>query len=147
MKRTVTLLLLSGLALSAAAQGDYKKPFPHSSGAELLAYCQQSEVVVSQLRCNYYIQGVADLAVQTPLACIPRGMNQTQLMNLAVEYLESVKPATLESNSAASLVLKELQKKFPCPKEKSTKVSAKDAYAEAIRKHLEKEAAAKSAAQ
>jgi hypothetical protein len=98
----------------------YKQPYPHSSGADLLPFCQQTDVVVSQLRCDYYVQGVADL-VTTPLggvrlACIPQGQNRTQLMQMAVDYLQRVPPDTLETDSAASLIVKAFRKKFPCPK-------------------------------
>jgi hypothetical protein len=37
-------------------------------------------------------------------------------MLLTTEYLASLEPNELEQNSAASLILKEFKKKFPCPK-------------------------------
>jgi hypothetical protein len=125
MKLLTPLILVSALssfygAVPARAADEWKQPHPHSSGAELLPYCQQTDAVISQLRCDYYVQGVADLATfpvkGAPLACIPKGLNRTELMQLTTEYLASLEPSELEQKSAASLILKELKKKFPCPK-------------------------------
>jgi hypothetical protein len=125
MKFLIPLILVSALSTfygtaPVSAADKWKQPHPHSSGADLLPYCQQTDMVVSQLRCDYYVQGVADLATfpvkGTPLACIPKGLNRTELMQLTTEYLASLEPGELEQKSAASLILKELKKKFPCPK-------------------------------
>jgi hypothetical protein len=138
MKFLIALILVSAhstfyAATPASAADEWKQPHPHSSGAELLPYCQQTDLVVSQLRCDYYVQGVADLATfpikGSPLACIPRGLNRTELMQLTTEYLASLEPHELEQNSAASLVLKEFRKKFPCPKNAKPKMSKKMADA------------------
>ena len=114
------LLATPAWAQPADAGGGYKQPFPHSSGAELLPFCEQVDVVVSQVRCDFYVQGVADLAVipqnGQPIACIQQGQSRTQLMQIAVAYLKTVHPDTLEKESAASLILKAFQKAFPCPK-------------------------------
>jgi hypothetical protein len=117
----LTLLLAApAWAELAAPDNTYKQPYPHSSGAELLPFCEQTEVVVSQLRCDYYVQGVADLAViprkGKPIACIPQGQSRTQLMQIAVAYMKTVHPDTLEKESAASLILKSFKNAFPCPK-------------------------------
>jgi len=131
-------------AESASADAEWKQPYPHSSGAELLPYCLQTDLVVSQLRCDYYVQGVADLATTPvkgiPLACIPRGQNRTELMQLAVDYLTSIEPDSLKENSAASLLLIEFRKKFPCPKAIKKKAPISKAMAEAIKRSLEKTA-------
>jgi hypothetical protein len=140
MKTFFVLTLILGLAVPAGAQDTYKKPFPHSSGAQLLSYCQETDEVISQLRCNYYVQGVADLAVQVPLACIPRGMNQTELMQLAIDHLASTKQDVLEKSSAASLILTEFQKQFRCPKKEKTAAAASNPYTEAIRKAMHQKA-------
>ncbi len=119
--------LLSALAWAGPpnAANTYVQPHPHSSGADLLPYCAATDEVVSQLRCDYYVQGVADLAgipqQGIPLACIPPGQNRTQLMEIAVSYLKTVKPETLEE-SAASLILNAFRTAFPCPKEEATTV-------------------------
>jgi hypothetical protein len=141
--------LILALVLSTpswAAEGKYERPFPHSSGADLLPYCQQADVVVSQLRCDYYVQGVADLATfpvkGVSLACIPKGLNRTELMQLSVEYLASLRPQALEGSSAASLLLKNFQKQFPCAKKSEAKKNAK--FAEAL-KRLKKKPEEKSA--
>ena len=137
MKLFFTLILALELsAPSWAAEGKYERPYPHSSGADLLPYCQQVDVVVSQLRCDYYVQGVADLATfpvkGVSLACIPKGLNRTELMQLSVEYLASLRPPSLEGSSAASLLLKNFQKQFPCAKKTNAKKGAR--MAEALRK-------------
>jgi hypothetical protein len=132
MKFLIAFLLVPALSTflwagPARAADEWKQPHPHSSGAELLPYCQQTDAVVSQLRCDYYVQGVADLATfpvkGAALACIPKGLNRTELMQLATEYLASLEPHELEQNSAASLMLKEFRKKFPCPKKANPKLS------------------------
>ena len=126
MKYFPTLILaflLSGYSWAEPPSADdaYKQPYPHSSGAALLPYCEQTGEVVSQLRCDYYVQGVADLATipqqGQPMACIPQGQNRTQLMQVAVNYLKTVKPDALEKESAASLILQAFRATFPCPKE------------------------------
>jgi Rap1a immunity proteins len=123
MKYLPTLLLallLSGYSWAEPSSADdaYQQPYPHSSGADLLAYCDNTGEVISQLRCDYYVQGVADLATipqqGQPLACIPRGQNRTQLMQVAVNYLKTVKPETREAQSAASLILQGFRATFPC---------------------------------
>ncbi len=128
MKYFPTLLLaflLSGYSWAEPSSADdaYKQPYPHSSGAALLPYCEQTGEVVSQLRCDYYVQGVADLATipqqGQPMACIPQGQNRTQLMQVAVNYLKTVKPDALEKESAASLILQAFRAAFPCPKRRS----------------------------
>jgi hypothetical protein len=125
MKRVFTwvfLPLLSATAWGQPATPDdtYKQPFPHSSGADLLPYCEETDRVVSQLRCDYYIQGVADLATipqnGRPLACIPQGQSRTQLMQIAVGHLQTVNAAMLENASAATLILDAFRTNFPCPK-------------------------------
>ena len=141
MKLFFALILMLELSTpSWAAEDKYERPYPHSSGADLLPYCQQTDVVVSQLRCDYYVQGVADVVTfpvkGVSLACIPKGLNRTELMQLSVEYLASLNAQTLEENSAASLLLKNFGKKFPCPKKSKAKIS--DKMAEAIGRHLEK---------
>ena len=132
MKYFPTLLLaflLSGYSWAEppSANDVYKQPYPHSSGAALLDYCEKTGEVVSQLRCDYYVQGVADLATipqqEQPLACIPQGQNRTQLMQVAVNYLKTVKPETLETQSAASLILLAFRATFPCPKEEAAQAS------------------------
>jgi hypothetical protein len=142
-------VLILALVLSTpswAAEGKYERPFPHSSGADLLPYCQQVDVVVSQLRCDYYVQGVADLATfpvkGVSLACIPKGLNRTELMQLSVEYLASLRPQSLEGSSAASLLLKNFQKQFPCAKKAKAKKGG--AMAEAF-KNIKKKLDEKSA--
>lgn len=137
----------------------YKQPYPHSSGAELLPYCEQTDVVVSQLRCDYYVQAVADMATipkqGVRAACIPRGQNRTQLMLIATTYLKTVKPQTLEQESAASIILKSFRAAFPCPKvvkktamdEKTNTPAVSKEMAAAIKKVLlEKEKAQQKAA-
>jgi hypothetical protein len=141
MKLFFALILALELSTpSWAAEGKYERPYPHSSGADLLPYCQQTDVVVSQLRCDYYVQGVADLATfpvrGVSLACIPKGLNRTELMQLSVEYLASLRPQSLEGSSAASLLLKNFQKQFPCAKKANAKMDSK--MEEAIKRHLEK---------
>lgn len=129
MKYFPTLILaflLSGYSWAepANAEDAYKQPYPHSSGAALLPYCERTGDVVSQLRCDYYVQGVADLATVPqqgqPMACIPQGQNRTQLMQVAVNYLKMVKPEIREKQSAASLILLAFSAAFPCPKEEAT---------------------------
>jgi len=132
MKYFPTLLLaflLSGYSWTepSSADGAYKQPYPHSSGAALLPYCEKTDEVVSQLRCDYYVQAVADLATipqqGQPMACIPQGQNRTQLMQVAVNYLKIVKPDTLEKESAAGLILQGFRATFPCPKEEAAETS------------------------
>ena len=125
----ILALLLSGYtwAEPSSKSDAYKQPYPHSSGAALLAYCENTAEVISQLRCDYYVQGVADLATVPqqgqPLACIPRGQNRTQLMQVAVNYLKTVKPDTLERESAASLILQGFRATFPCSVEDAAEAS------------------------
>jgi Rap1a immunity proteins len=117
----VMLISIPSGAETTTLDSTYKQPYPHSSGAQLLPYCEQTDVVVSQLRCDYYVQGVADLATipqqGKPLACIPQGQNRTQLMQIAVGFLKTIKPDRLEKESAASLILNAFTVAFPCPKE------------------------------
>jgi hypothetical protein len=119
------LLSAPSWAEPTTAAPTYIQPYPHSSGAELLPYCEKTDEVVSQLRCDYYVQGVADLASipqqGIPLACIPAGQNRTQLMQIAVNFLRTVNPETLAKESAASLILQALRTEFPCPKEETAK--------------------------
>ena len=107
-------------AETSTPESSYKQPYPHSRGAELLPYCEQTDVMVSQLRCDYYVQGVADLVTipqqGKPLACIPQGQNRTQLMQVAVDFLKTRAPDKLEKESAASLILNAFIAAFPCPK-------------------------------
>ena len=141
MKSLPALLLVSSLfslcgAGPLSAADKWKQPHPHSSGADLLQYCQLTDEVISQLRCDYYVQGVADLATSpvrgVVLACIPRGLNRTELMQLATEYLASLERQELEKKSAASLILREFRKKYPCPKKAKPKISK--AMADALRR-------------
>jgi hypothetical protein len=104
----IIAFLLSGYSWAEppSTDGAYKQPYPHSNGAALLLYCEKAGEVVSQLRCDYYVQGVADLATMPqqgqPMACIPQGQ---------------VKPDTLERESAASLILQGFRATFPCSAE------------------------------
>jgi hypothetical protein len=125
MKQLAALIFAFISAASCWAEpstpdGSYKQPYPHSRGAELLAHCEQTDVLVSQLRCDYYVQGVADLATipqeGKPLACIPQGQNRTQLMQVAVDFLKKRAPEKLEKESAARLILNAFIAAFPCPK-------------------------------
>jgi hypothetical protein len=140
MKLLTPLILVSALssfygAVPARAADEWKQPHPHSSGAELLPYCQQTDEVISQLRCDYYVQGVADLATGARLACIPKGLNRTELMQLTTEYLESLKSHELEQKSAGILILKEFRKQFPCPKK--AKPEMNKSMANALKRRLE----------
>jgi hypothetical protein len=145
MKKLSAMLILVLLTLPAwgeapAPEEEYKQPFPHSSGADLLAYCEQTEVIVSQLRCDYYVQGVADL-VTIPLdgvriACIPQGQNRTQLMNVAMTYLKRAKPEVQQGESAASLIAESFVKAYPCPKQ--AKKPAASGMSAAMKKALAK---------
>lgn len=109
----------------------YKEPYPHSSGADLLTYCEQTDEVVSQLRCDYYVQGVADLVTMpqqgNQRACIPPGQNRTQLMEIAVSFLKTLKPDALEEKSAARLILRAFKTAFPCATEEEVEASKKAA--------------------
>ncbi len=87
MRRFTYLLFLFLLSASATGEDTYQTPMPHSTAAQILSYCEAGADVISQLRCNYYLQGVADLAVQAPQACLPRGMNQSELIEVAVTHL------------------------------------------------------------
>lgn len=102
----------------APAAGPYVQPYPHSTGAQLLQYCEQVDSVVSRLRCDYYVQGVADLATIPQagkyMACIPQGQNRSQLMEIALRTLKAVKPEKRESESAAKLILQGFAVSFPC---------------------------------
>jgi hypothetical protein len=123
----VFLLSAPSWAEPSTAANNYIQPYPHSSGADLLPYCEKTDEVVSQLRCDYYVQGVADLASipqqGKPMACIPQGQNRTQLMQIAVTYLKTVKPDTLAKESAARLILNAFIAAFPCPKEEVSDTS------------------------
>ncbi len=139
------------LALSGVAVGDepYEKPMAHSSGETILAFCEDTEDVISQLRCNYYVQGVADLIVQTPLACLPQGMNQSELIEMATTQLKSLDETKLESNSGAALLLPYLQRSFRCPKKPGGRVQGdqktdQEIYLEAIVKAVAKQQAAET---
>jgi len=114
------LLTWSPVALAQKQKKQYLQPYPHATGAQLLPYCQQTDIVVDQLRCDYYVQALADLA-STPvngvrLACPPRGVTRTELMKIAADHLASLNGQELEQNSAASLILQAFQKEFRCPK-------------------------------
>ena len=143
----VCSLFTGALTLAATeteTETEYKQPYPHTTGAQLLPYCRQTEIVVDQLRCDYYVQGLADLA-STPvrgvrLACPPQGMNRTELMEFAVEQLSSLPPDQLEKTSAATLILQGLQKKFRCPKTNQAKGTGKK-MAEALERALSEKAA------
>ena len=144
---TGALPALAATETETETETEYKQPYPHTTGAQLLPYCKQTEIVVDQLRCDYYVQGLADLA-STPvrgvrLACPPQGMNRTELMEFAAEHLSSLPPDQLENTSAASLILQGLQKKFRCPKTAGArgKKGAKGAMAEAIERALLEKAA------
>ena len=139
------------LALSGVAVGDepYEKPMAHSSGETILAFCEDTEDVISQLRCNYYVQGVADLVVQTPLACLPKGMTQSELIEVATAYLETVDKTELGNSSGAGLLLSHLQRSYRCPKTQAGMVSDnqktdKELYLEAIGKAIAEQQAAKA---
>jgi Rap1a immunity proteins len=134
MKMFSALILLFMLcspswAEPASADNAYIVPYPHSNGADLLAYCERTDEVVSQLRCDYYVQGVADLATMPLLgelrACIPQGQNRTQLMQTAVSFLKTVKPDALEEQSAARLILKGFKAAFPCATEEAIEADKK----------------------
>jgi hypothetical protein len=157
MKRLPALFIAAAIllfpwAITAYAEETYEPPYPHSTGAQLLPLCQDQDAPVELLRCDYYVQGIADLAT-TPvqgerLACIPRGKNRTELMAFAVEHLTSLKPDVLENSSAASLILQALQKEFRCPetkKEGKQKKKVDPVLAEALRKAFEKQAREKKA--
>ena len=147
MKRFPALILAIALLACpwtgpAYADDAYQQPYPHSTGTQLLSLCQETDVAVNLLRCDFYVQGVADLAT-TPvngdqLACIPRGMNRSELMELAVAHLSSLKPDVLESTSAATLILQALKKEYRCPRKKAggknTKAKVNPAMQEALRK-------------
>jgi hypothetical protein len=145
MKKLPVMLILILLTLPAwgeppAPEEEYKQPFPHSNGADLLAYCEQTEVIVSQLRCDYYVQGVADL-VTLPLdgvriACIPQGQNRTQLMNVAMAYLKTARPEVQQGESAAGLIAESFVKAYPCPKQ--AKKPAASGMSAAMKKALAK---------
>ena len=139
------------LTLSGGAAGDepYQKPMPHSSGESILEFCEDTEDVISQLRCNYYVQGVADLIVQTPLACLPQGINQSELIEVATTYLQSVDKTDLENSSGAGLLLSHLQRSYRCPKTQAGMVpdnqkTDKELYLEAIGKAIAEQQAAKA---
>jgi hypothetical protein len=152
MKQLPAMLIFVLLTLPVwgedpAPEEEYKQPFPHSSGKDLLAYCEQTEVIVSQLRCDYYVQGVADL-VTTPLAgvriaCIPQGQNRTQLMSVAMTYLKRAKPEVQQGESAAGLIAESFVKAYPCPKQakKPAASGMSAAMKKAIAKKLKGEAA------
>jgi hypothetical protein len=160
MKRFPALILATAILLSpwtgpALAQGEYEPPYPHSTGAQLLPYCQATDTPVDLLRCDYYVQGVADLATTPvngkPLACIPRGKNRTELMELVVAKLSALKPDELEQSSAAALILAAFKREFRCPRktagDKGKKAEITPAMEEALRKaFLEKARADKAAA-
>ncbi len=57
------------------------------------------------------------------MACIPQGQNRSQLMQIAVNFLKTVKPETLEKQSAASLILQGFRATFPCAKEEAAEAS------------------------
>lgn len=145
-------ILLTLFAATARAEEAYKPPYPHSSGAQLLPLCEDQDAPVELLRCDYYLQGIADLATTLVrgdrLACIPRGTNRTELITFAVEHLASLKPDVLEANSAASLILQALQKEFRCPETKKggkKKQQISPAMEEALRKSLKKQMREKEA--
>lgn len=137
----ILLFLLSAPSWAEPVSADnaYIAPYPHSNGADLLPYCEKTDDVVSQLRCDYYVQGVADLATMPLLgnlrACIPQGQNRTQLMQIAVSFLKTVKPDALEKESAATLILNGFRAAFPCPKEKPAEAS-KDGAAKPLSKEM-----------
>ncbi len=157
MKRPPALLITTAILLCpwagpSHAREAYKPPYPHSTGAQLLPLCQDQEAPVDLLRCDYYVQGIADLATTEVqgerLACIPRGKNRTELMAFAVEHLASLKPDVLESSSAASLILTALQKEFRCPEKEAAgeqKKKSNPAMEAMIRKALEQQAKEKQA--
>lgn len=127
-----------------APKKTYQQPYPHSSGAELLPFCEQTDDVVKRLRCDYYVQGVADLATipqsGKPMACIPRGKSRSELILVAVNYFKQVAPDKMESESAASLILSAFKKAFPCLKKEEAgagKKGAGKAMSEAMRKALQ----------
>ena len=123
LKFMTTLLLCSWTGF-VIAQAPYDPPYPHRTGAQLLPYCEQADIPVELLRCDYYVQGVADLAT-TPvqgkrLACLPKGMNRSTLLQFALDHLSSLTPQVLQENSSASLLLQAMQTAFPCPKQTAT---------------------------
>ena len=133
----VFVLLLSAANRAQLPSADspptevYKPPHAHSSGADLLYYCEQTDRVVDQLRCDYYVQGVADMASlprqDEPLACVRQGTTRSELIMIALDYLKTVNPNTLETKSAASLILQSFRKTFPCPKNIVPKAAKKPA--------------------
>jgi hypothetical protein len=136
----------------------YKQPFPHSSGAELLPFCELTGEPVSQIRCDYYVQAIADMVTiklkGKRLACIPQGQSRTQLMEIAAHALKKTHLNALERQSAASLIMQAFVKTFPCTnalnpnmvaalkkrlgtgKKKTAPVSAGQRTADALEKRL-----------
>ena len=115
MKAILYMPLILALSGGAAGRESYEKPMPHSSGETILEFCEDTDDVISQLRCNYYVQGVADLVVQTPLACLPKGMTQSELIEVATAHLETVDKSELGNSSGAGLLLSHLQRSYRCP--------------------------------
>jgi len=99
----------------AFAQPALSQPVPtRVNSQQLAAICAENVPA-----CMTYILGAVDKAVSTsrlagggPLICFPAGINNTQIMQAALQRLRA-RPRT-ENANAASLVVASLQLAYPC---------------------------------
>ena len=115
--------LLVVAAVSSAGIGNAADVSSHVDGADLHRYCIDTSAV-GQMRCSYYVAGVAD-ATSVPgearkhrtsdgrfSFCTPPGSTVSQLADVVTEWLND-RPETWHYG-AAGLVAASLMASFPC---------------------------------
>lgn len=107
---TSTASLGASLSPPAAAQ----QPMPDIGyGNGLLAACADSDLLTKAI-CAAYINGVADVANQIGLICLPAGVTHGQTLDVVTNGLRQ-NPAE-RHNLSAMLALTYLTQAFPCKK-------------------------------
>jgi hypothetical protein len=115
--RNILLVAALGCLIVSQAQAQTKSGAFYD-GNKLLQYCSPGDTPTHQGICIGYIAGLAD-ALSSPgasinglKACIPTGVKQGQVMDVAINYLKA-HPET-RHYTADSLVAQALRDVFPC---------------------------------
>jgi hypothetical protein len=81
-----------------------------------IANCSKGASATEIASCKSYTRGVADVVMLTGVTriCIPAGITENDLVNLALPYVQG-QPPTSPPHVAATLLMNAFRAAFPCP--------------------------------
>jgi Ssp1 endopeptidase immunity protein Rap1a len=113
-------IAVAALAMMNTAANSQTAAHSQTGVDQWIAHCSKGASESERASCRSYVRGVADMIIflqqsypQVTTTCIPAGLTENDLVELALPYVRG-QPPTSPPLSAANLLMNAFRAAFPC---------------------------------